>query len=267
MKDSLLTAGQFAKLARTTKRTILWYEQIGILLPVSVADNGYRLYEPRQILDFQIIALLRQLNFSLEEIESHIKGGQPLMSLFNSKKDDIAHQILRLQRMYQDLEAYGSNLADSKFLVKPQVQTISSYEIYYTPVVAPYADIRSLCAQLQAQFAAIPSDAVFLTIFEDQQYKPQAAKMRIGVIKQPGMQLRTDAVNVQAATIPAYDALVHCHQGDGSLLSLLWTEIGKYCRAHNMKPAPQTDFYELELYYPDAGSGVVDFEMHLPVVS
>ena len=32
MSDTLLTAGQFARLARTTKRTILWYDEKGVLI-------------------------------------------------------------------------------------------------------------------------------------------------------------------------------------------------------------------------------------------
>lgn len=267
MKPSLLTAGQFAKLARTTKRTVLWYEQAGILSPVTVADNGYRLYEPRQILDFQIISLLRHLDFSLEEIQSHISGGQSLMALFDAKKADIGRQLVQLQRIYHDLESYSASLVASELLVSPNIKNVPAFDIYYIPVIAPYAAIKELGSQLAGKFEALPADAVFLTIFEDQQYQPQAAAMRIGVVKQPGMRLKPDAHEVLTATIPAYKALVHVHGGDGSLLSLLWTEFGKYRRAHKLKPAAHTDFYELELY-PVKGPGQpLEFEMHLPIAS
>lgn len=271
MNSAILTTGQFAKLARTTKRTVQWYEKIGILMAATVAENGYRAYEPRQILDFQIISLLRQLNFSLDEIEQHVKGGQSLMMLFGTKKEAINQQIMALQRMLQDMESYHDNLAATQLLVRPEVRAIPAFDIYYIATVAPYAGIRDLCVQLASQFTRLPPDATFLTIFETKGYKPQAASMRIGVVRRPGMKLRPQATKVCSMTIPAYDALVHTHQGDGSLLSLLWTELGKYRRTHHLQSPRHLNFYELELYHakPQKTFGQeanVEFEMHLPVV-
>lgn len=265
MNHQYLTAGQFAKLARTTKRTILWYQQAGILMPVSVSENGYRCYEPRQILDYQIISLLRALGFSLEEISSHITGGQSLMSLFTTKKVSIARQIEQLQAMHRDLESYSDSLADSPFLVQPHQERIASVEVYYLPVVAPYAEIKHICSRLAASFSSLPDDATFLTIFEDNDYKPQAARLRVGVIKQPGLRLKAGVSDIMTATLPAYYALVHKHRGDGSLLSLLWTELGKYRRAHGLAPDDSIDFYELERYRSDRAGNLLETEMHLPI--
>ena len=66
MHQNLLTPAEFAKLARTTKRTVLWYAEKGILLPHTTSESGYRLYLPEQIIDFQSILLtLRQLRCTL----------------------------------------------------------------------------------------------------------------------------------------------------------------------------------------------------------
>lgn len=268
MQSSLLTAGQFATLARTTKRTVLWYEKAGILLPASVDERGYRAYEPRQVLDFQIISLLRQLDFSLEEIEQHVSHGKSLMSLFGAKKAAIAQEIARQQRMLRDLEAYHDNLASGKFLVKPDTHKVTGFEIYYIPVKAAYADIPRLCSELAERFVVLPASASFLTIFENQDYRPEGAQLRIAVTKRPGMRLRDDA-KLKTASIPDYTALTCHHQGDGSLLSLLWTELGAYRRAHQLEPASHLDFYELEIYHSDTqktpADGRLDVEMHLPV--
>ena len=35
-----------ARLAGVTTRTLRWYDQIGLLKPSRVADNGYRYYGP-----------------------------------------------------------------------------------------------------------------------------------------------------------------------------------------------------------------------------
>ena len=54
----LITAGEFAKLAGTTKRTIHFYDEKGVLKPIKINKSNYRLYDERQILDYQMILLL-----------------------------------------------------------------------------------------------------------------------------------------------------------------------------------------------------------------
>lgn len=272
MQEVLLSAGEFAKLARTTKRTVLWYGEKGILLPHVISESGYRMYRPRQILDFQIILLLRRLNFSLEEIEQHIKGGKSLMSLFAAKKDDIARELRSLQRALRDTESYHDNLVATKVLVKPELRDIPSFDIYYLRRTGPYAQIGYYCEELRACFTSLPDHPIFLAIFEEGTYKPHRAKMTIGVIKQIGMQLKPGAEEVASRTIPAYQALAYTHQGPGSLLSLLWIELAKYRRMHKYKLAPHLGFADLELYTHTSLNGTpepddMEFEMHLPVIT
>ena len=39
----LFTIGQFAKLHEINKKTLMWYDEIGILKPAVIKENGYRL--------------------------------------------------------------------------------------------------------------------------------------------------------------------------------------------------------------------------------
>ncbi len=269
MQDTLLTAGQFAKLARTTKRTVLWYDQRGILLPHSTTEAGYRMYRPQQILDFQIILLLRQLNFSLEEIELHVKDGKSLMSLFAAKKDDIAKEIQSLQRTLSNTETYYNNLTTTQVLVRPEIRTVPTFDIYYIDKTGPYAKIGDYCQELKREFETLLGHVIFLTIFEEGVYKPHQAKMKIGVIKQVGMKLKPDT-KVNTMTIPEYTTLTYSHHGPATLLSLLWQELGKYRRKHKLKLASHLDFADLELYIHTSLTDTpnpdeMEFEMHLPI--
>lgn len=270
MKDTLLTAGQFAKLARTTKRTVLWYGEKGILVPYTTNESGYRLYRPQQIIDFQVVLLLRQLNFSLEEIEQHVKGGKSLMTLFAAKKDDIAKEIHSLQRILHDTEVYYDNLTTTKVLVKPELRDIPAFEIFYLQKTGPYAKIGPYCEELKSCFETLPENAVYLTIFEEGEYRPHKAKMKIGVVKQGGMRLKPDATDVASKSVPSYKALTYTHYGTPTLLSLLWLELAKYRRENGYKLATHLDFVDLELYIHTSLNGTanaddMEFEMYLPV--
>ena len=93
MPTNLLTIGEFAKLAETTKRTVLWYEEEGILKPKQInTENKYRLYSADQIIDLKAIMLLRKLNFSIVEIKKFLSKNNP-EELFNLKKKALKQEI------------------------------------------------------------------------------------------------------------------------------------------------------------------------------
>ena len=84
--DNLITAGELAKLASTTKRTILFYDEKDVLKPVKVNGANYRYYLESQILDFQRILLLSTLGVSLDEMKKYLKKNGDLAKLFDDKK-------------------------------------------------------------------------------------------------------------------------------------------------------------------------------------
>ncbi len=269
MKETLLTAGEFAALARTTKRTVLWYAKMAILLPYTTDESGYRWYRPQQIIDFQSVLLMRKLGFSVAEIATLLTAGQSMRQLFEQKRSVIEQQIGHLQRMLSDTNRYYHNLDVSGTLVQPVSKRIESFDMYYVAKEGPYARIGEYTAELRDAFAVFPDDAVRLTAFMVNEYQPVKAQMKIGVICQPSMQLKAGA-NVNRETVPAYTALTYVHQGSTTLLSLLWQELGKYARKQHLKNDTSLPFADVEFYaldtsaYPDPQDSLIT-ELHLPV--
>src|SRR4030066_870215 len=95
--NNLITTGELARLAGTTKRTIHFYDEKGVLRPVRVNSKKYRYYEEQQVLDYQMILLLTTLGVSLDEIKTYLKRKGKLPQLFNDKKLLIQKQISELQ--------------------------------------------------------------------------------------------------------------------------------------------------------------------------
>ena len=48
--DKFYKTGEVAKLANLTIRTIRYYDQIDLLKPSKIDDNGYRLYTPSDLI-------------------------------------------------------------------------------------------------------------------------------------------------------------------------------------------------------------------------
>lgn len=116
------TAGQFAKKANVTIRTIRYYDTKGLLKPSSVNDAGYRLYTDDDYAKLQRILTLKYLGFSLEEISISImnEGGidwlkESLDTQMKIVKDKINHMFLiqesikEAQKMLENKNSFNWN--------------------------------------------------------------------------------------------------------------------------------------------------------------
>lgn len=73
-KNTLFTIGQFAALHEINKKTLMWYDEIGLLKPACIKENGYRYYSYQQSIALETILMLRELNVSLDEIKRFMKN-------------------------------------------------------------------------------------------------------------------------------------------------------------------------------------------------
>ena len=65
----LFTAGELARMAGVSVRTIRFYDSKGILKPVTHSDSGYRYYDERSAQQLQKILMLKFAGFSLEQTQ------------------------------------------------------------------------------------------------------------------------------------------------------------------------------------------------------
>jgi len=63
------TIKEIADLAGVTTRTIRYYDEIGLLIPSEIGDNGYRYYDRENLLLLQQIMFFRELEVSLKDIQ------------------------------------------------------------------------------------------------------------------------------------------------------------------------------------------------------
>ena len=87
-RSKFLTIGQFAALHGINKKTLMWYDEIGLFRPAAVnPENGYRCYTYYQSPILETILLLRELDVSITEIKSFMKNrsAQSLKCLLEEK--------------------------------------------------------------------------------------------------------------------------------------------------------------------------------------
>ena len=74
MKSSY-SIGEFSKVTGLSVKTLRFYHEKGILVPTSMDEaNGYRFYDPGKIEKARVIMRLRQMEFSLEDIATVLRG-------------------------------------------------------------------------------------------------------------------------------------------------------------------------------------------------
>lgn len=70
--ETYLTTGEFAKLCQVKKQTLFHYDDIGLLRPEFVDDNGYRFYSIQQYETFIVISSLKEVGMTLNQIRRYL---------------------------------------------------------------------------------------------------------------------------------------------------------------------------------------------------
>lgn len=113
-KAQLLTIGQFAALHGINKKTLMWYDEIGLFKPAAInSENGYRCYNYHQSPLLETILLLRELEVPISVIQDFMKNrsAQNLKNLLDEEIADLDLQITHLQAVRQTLCTHRQNMA------------------------------------------------------------------------------------------------------------------------------------------------------------
>lgn len=137
--DTLYKIGMFAAMNHITVKTLRFYEEQGLLMPVYIhQENGYRYYTLSQMALIHQITALKMAGFTLEEI-ARINSGADEEAVLLKKKSELIAKIADLTRQIAAVDGYLSKKKaglSSPVLVKTIPETtvaamkarISSYD-------------------------------------------------------------------------------------------------------------------------------------------
>src|SRR5512142_2846337 len=96
----MFTIRQLCKMAGVTPRTLHYYDEIGLLKPSRVGENGYRYYGEESLLRLQQILLYRELDLPLESIKRIL--GRPdfdVLTALESHREELHKRIAQMERL------------------------------------------------------------------------------------------------------------------------------------------------------------------------
>ena len=143
-----LTTAQFAKLHEVNKRTLHYYDEIGLFHPLTKAENGYRYYDISQSIDFEYIRMFKELNMSIEEIKTYIKNpnSKDFIKIVNEKSREIEEQIIKLKNTQTLLENKKKQLllSEEKESMTIQITRCEEEEFLIAPFSFKDGDMQKL---------------------------------------------------------------------------------------------------------------------------
>ena len=99
------TIKQLTNLSGVSTRTLRYYDEINLLKPKRIEENGYRIYKTEQIDTLEQILCYRALGVSLEEI-SH------LLNATNTEKEQVLQKhLIALSERKLQIELFIENVS------------------------------------------------------------------------------------------------------------------------------------------------------------
>lgn len=112
--------GMFSKINKITIKTLRYYDEMGLLKPAYVdEENGYRYYTSDQLPVIHRIRTLRQIGFTIDEINMILKGIS-IEKIFEQRKKEIEASIEESKRQVSQINYYLQNFKED-FTMKYEV--------------------------------------------------------------------------------------------------------------------------------------------------
>src|SRR5699024_5085640 len=114
---------ELARLANVSKRTLHYYDEIGLLTPATLDKNGYRIYSDQNVNDLQQILFFRQLDMPLKQIKQimldptfdEIEALHVHKQIVLQKREKMETLIRTIEKTLQTKEGDGDMTKEEKF--------------------------------------------------------------------------------------------------------------------------------------------------------
>lgn len=115
-KKMILSTGEMAKIHAINKKTLMYYDEIGLFSPAFKDDNGYRYYLYEQCMTLESILSLRKAGATVKNLIKYVNSPSPqnLKNLLHQSRDKALHMIRSLQNAADFMERILLSLEAAK---------------------------------------------------------------------------------------------------------------------------------------------------------
>lgn len=189
----MLKIKDFSKMSSISIRMLRFYDEKGILKPALIKENGYRFYEPKQILLASYIRYLSYLGFSLDKIKhilSVYQNGHDIVQYLKVQLEELKDEQIKMKDKIEALNKTIEKINQEEIMMNYQVEVkeIPAKMMMCKRSIIPSYDKESLLWQgLNAELMAYnmevktPEEGVSMAVFYDDGYKDSEVDVEIRV--------------------------------------------------------------------------------------
>ncbi|WP_251613780.1 MerR family transcriptional regulator [Senimuribacter intestinalis] len=235
----LLTIGQFAALHGINKKTLMWYDEIGLFKPALIhPENGYRYYNYHQSALLETILMLRELDVPVSEIQTFIahRSAETLQKLLDKNILLLDKKIAHMQAMRKNLSTRRQHIEhllhmdlseirrikkDASCLVTVPIDKQTSYD----------EQVEMILEETQKYQLRRLHDASYGTMISVKSLLEKQFEDYSSLFIEVPFPIQSEGLHMQ----PAGDYLQAFYQGDWSQMSSKYEEIFSYATDHNLQ--------------------------------
>ena len=235
----LLTIGQFAALHGINKKTLMWYDEIGLFKPALIhPENGYRYYNYHQSALLETILMLRELDVPVSEIQTFIahRSAETLQKLLDKNILLLDKKIAHMQAMRKNLSTRRQHIEhllhmdlseirrikkDASCLVTVPIDKQTSYD----------EQVEMILEETQKYQLRRLHDASYGTMISVKSLLEKQFEDYSSLFIEVPFPIQSEGLHMQ----PAGDYLQAFYQGEWNQMSAKYEEIFSYATDHNLQ--------------------------------
>lgn len=240
----MIRIGDFSKLSQVSIKTLRYYDEMGLLKPLTVDRfTGYRYYSVNQLPRLNRILALKDLGFSLEQIAKALGEGvspEQLRGMLRLKRAELQQHIADEQERLVRVEARLNDIAMEDVMpnydvILKQVDPQLIAGIHDTLPDFGYSTIGQLFGEVYgyvARFGVNEPAATAATIWYDEEYKTTDIDCEVAVFLK---QRIPESERVKVYELPATTMACVVHKGSYNTLNQAYEALVRWIEANNYK--------------------------------
>ncbi|MDD6039560.1 MAG: MerR family transcriptional regulator [bacterium] len=236
---------QVSKITGLTKKALRYYDEQDMLKPsVRDEENGYRMYDEKDLQKAQLICLLRKLDFSISEIKDTLcvaENEQDLNYVLKEKIAYIERNISKERKLIEEIGRYIEPVASTpdEKTYEISIETIPPVLVASLRIKDSYDQIGAHTAEL---FRAVKGAAAgnLMNCYYDEDYT-EIADMELCV----PIKKRIADASIVCKMLPECRAVCTTHCGSYESLRYAYKALFDYVNQNDMKLCyPSREVYQ-----------------------